>query len=125
MRAIRYLNPDVTIEVLISDLQGSVEALETVLSARPDVMNHNVKWWKNCAIRSARRPSISVPDVLRNASGLRRIAGKTGFMVGLETEEQLDRLMDIRATDCDILTISRYLQPTHEHKAMRYVTPEV
>lgn len=129
VRAIRSLNPDVTIEVLISDLQGSVEALETVLSARPDVMNHNVEMVEE--LYDTIRPQAIYQrslGVLRNSKRIAPdILTKTGFMVGLgETEEQLDRLMDdIRATDCDILTISQYLQPTHEHtKLMRYVTPE-
>lgn len=129
VRAIRAMNPEVTIEVLISDLQGSEEDLKTVLDAKPDVMNHNVEMvqdlYEQIRPQATYRRSL---DVLKNSKIIAPdILTKTGFMVGLgETDEQIDTLMDdIRETGCDILTISQYLQPSPEHtKLMRYVTPE-
>lgn len=129
VRAIRAMNPEVTIEVLISDLQGSEEDLKTVLDAKPDVMNHNVEMvqdlYEQIRPQATYRRSL---DVLKNSKRIAPdILTKTGFMVGLgETDEQIDTLMDdIRETGCDILTISQYLQPSPEHtKLMRYVTPE-
>lgn len=129
VRAIRAMNPEVTIEVLISDLQGSEEDLKTVLDAKPDVMNHNVEMVQD--LYAQIRPQATYRrslDVLKNSKRIAPdILTKTGFMVGLgETDEQIDTLMDdIRETGCDILTISQYLQPSPEHtKLMRYVTPE-
>lgn len=129
VRKVKETCPGTTVEVLISDLKGSEEALRTVLEARPDVMNHNVEMVKEL-YRSV-RPQAIYERSLKVLSDSKKIAPdiltKTGFMLGLgETDAQVDVLMDdIRATGCDILTISQYLQPTRQHWPLdRYVTPE-
>lgn len=129
VRAIKAACPNTTVEVLISDLKGSETALQTVLDARPDVMNHNVEMVKE--LYSSVRPQAIYERSLKVLSDSKRLAphilSKTGFMLGLgETDAQVEVLMDdIRATGCDILTISQYLQPTAAHWPLdRYVTPD-
>jgi len=129
VRSIHSLCPGTTVEVLISDLKGSEEALQTVLAAKPEVMNHNVEMVER--LYSDIRPQAKYASSLKVLSDSKRFAPgiltKTGFMLGLgERDEEVGKLMDdIRATGCDILTISQYLQPTKEHWPLdRYVTPE-
>ena len=129
VRAIRAACPGVTVETLISDMQMNTAALDVVIEARPEVLNHNVETVR--ALPKAVRPQA---DYRRSLSVLRyckekapSLLTKTGFMVGLgESEEQIGQLMDdVLAVGCDILTIGQYLQPTPEHYPLaRYATPE-
>ena len=129
VRAIRAACPGVTVETLISDMQMNTAALDVVIEARPEVLNHNVETVQ--ALQKAVRPQA---DYQRSLSVLRyckekapSLLTKTGFMVGLgESEEQIGQLMDdVLAVGCDILTIGQYLQPTPEHYPLaRYATPE-
>lgn len=129
VRAIRAACPGVTVETLISDMQMNTAALDVVIDARPEVLNHNVETVR--ALQKAVRPQA---DYQRSLSVLRyckekapSLLTKTGFMVGLgESEEQIGQLMDdVLAVGCDILTIGQYLQPTPEHYPLaRYATPE-
>lgn len=129
VRAIRAACPGVTVETLISDMQMNTAALDVVIEAHPEVLNHNVETVR--ALQKAVRPQA---DYERSLAVLRyckekdpTLLTKTGFMVGLgETEEQIGELMDdVLAVGCDILTIGQYLQPTPEHYPLaRYATPE-
>lgn len=129
VRAIRAACPGVTVETLISDMKMDTAALDVVIEARPEVLNHNVETVQ--ALQKAVRPQA---DYQRSLSVLRyckekapSLLTKTGFMVGLgESEEQIGQLMDdVLAVGCDILTIGQYLQPTPEHYPLaRYATPE-
>ncbi len=128
VRAIRSLCPGTTIETLISDMQGDTAALDVVIAAHPEVLNHNVETVKELqkAVRSKAtyERSLSVLRYCKQKDST--ILTKTGFMVGLgETEEQISTLMDdVLATGCDILTIGQYLQPTAKHYPLaRYATP--
>ena len=129
VRAIREKCPTATVETLISDMKMNTDALDTVIAAHPEVLNHNVETVRE--LQSAVRPQARYErslDVLRYCKKKDpTILTKTGFMVGLgETDEQIDRLMDdILETGCDILTIGQYLQPSPNHHPLaRYVTPE-
>ena len=129
VRAIREKCPTATVETLISDMKMNTAALDTVIAAHPEVLNHNVETVRE--LQSAVRPQARYErslDVLRYCKQKDpTILTKTGFMVGLgETDEQIDRLMDdILETGCDILTIGQYLQPSPKHHPLaRYVTPE-
>lgn len=127
--SIRAACPGVTVETLISDMKMNTDALDVVIEARPEVLNHNVETVRE--LQKAVRPQADYQrslDVLRyckeKAPGL---LTKTGFMVGLgETEEQISRLLDdVLAVGCDILTIGQYLQPSPEHYPLaRYASPE-
>jgi lipoyl synthase len=129
IEGVRSLSPKTTIEVLIPDLCGNWQALEIILAARPDVMNHNTETVPRLYRRT--RPQ---GDYQRSLELLRRsralapwVYTKTGIMVGLgETDEEVRQAMrDLRAVDCDILTLGQYLQPTQKHLGVaEFVTPE-
>jgi len=129
VRAIRAACPGTTVETLISDMKMDTGALDAVIAAHPEVLNHNVETVEE--LQKAVRPQADYRrslDVLRYCKGKdSTLLVKTGFMVGLgETEEQIGRLMDdVLAAGCDILTIGQYLQPSKEHYPLaRYATPE-
>lgn len=129
VRAVHETCPGTTVEVLISDLKGSEDALRVVLEAKPEVLNHNVEMVPR--LYHDVRPQARYERSLKVLSDSKKFAPgiltKTGFMLGLgETDDEVYALMDdIRATGCDILTISQYLQPTPQHWPLqRYVTPE-
>ncbi len=127
IRAIRAGNPGVTVEVLISDLAGSAEALDTVLDAKPDVLNHNLETVPS--LYPAVRPEADYDRSLRVLAHARERGAvvKTGIMLGLgETEEELTRVFgDAARAGVDIFVISQYLAPSARHLPVaRYVTPE-
>jgi lipoic acid synthetase len=127
--AVRRALPSATVELLIPDLAGDRAALDAVLAAGPDILNHNLETvpglYGLVRPQAVYRRSL---DVLRyckeKAPG---IFTKTGVMVGLgESEAQLFSLMDdARAAGCDILTIGQYLRPSVAHLPVQeYVPPE-
>lgn len=116
-----------TVEVLIPDFLGNTAALDTVLSASPDVLNHNVETVKELYHKV--RPQAVYErslDVLKYCKRTHpEILTKTGFMVGLgESLEQIKQLIsDIKAAEVDILTIGQYLRPSKQHaELIRYAT---
>jgi lipoic acid synthetase len=129
IRRIRELHPGCSIEVLIPDFRGSVEALKIVIDARPEILNHNVETvarlfksvqpqdryeWALATLINAKRLD---PDVLT----------KSGIMVGLgETIDEVQATMrDLWDLGVEILTIGQYLQPSRKHLPIeRYYTPE-
>jgi len=129
IRRIRELQPGCSVEVLIPDFKGRVEALKIVMDARPEILNHNVETvkrlfktiqpqdnyeWAKATLTNAKKLD---PDVLT----------KSGIMVGLgETMDEVKETMrDLRSWDVDILTIGQYLQPSRKHIAIsRYYTLE-
>jgi lipoyl synthase len=125
----RRLSPNTTIEVLIPDLCANWAALETILAANPEVMNHNTETVPRLYRRT--RPQ---GDYQRSLELLRRsreiapwVYTKSGVMTGLgETDEEIREVMrDLRAVDCDILTLGQYLQPSDKHlKVDRFVHPD-
>ncbi len=127
--AIRAEAPDCQVEVLIPDFKGSLPALQTVVDASPDVLNHNLETVERLQrpVRKAGRYARSL-EVLSNAQRLRPdIPTKTGIMLGLgeRTEEVRQTLVDILAHGCELLTIGQYLRPSPQHLAVeRFVTPE-
>ena len=129
IRRIRELQPGCSVEVLIPDFKGSREALQIVMEARPEILNHNVETvrrlfkrvqpqdhyeWAQATLSNARQLD---PDVLT----------KSGIMVGLgETLDELKETMrDLRSWGVDILTIGQYLQPSTKHLPIeRYYHPD-
>jgi lipoic acid synthetase len=129
IRRIRELLPGCSIEVLIPDFKGSLEALKMVMDARPEILNHNVETvprlfkqiqpqdnyaWAAATLSNAKKLE---PDVLT----------KSGLMVGLgeEIEEVKEVMRDQRSWGVDILTIGQYLQPSKKHYPIsRYYTLE-
>ena len=134
IRQVRALNPDCKIEVLIPDFNGDAGALNTVLDAEPDVLNHNTETIARLYRRV--RPDAGYQqslDLLKRAAERRDreqrgMLTKSGIMVGLgESFEEVVKLMkDLRAVSCDIMTIGQYLQPHARRLPVeRYVTPAV
>lgn len=129
IQAIRAVSPGTTIEVLIPDLCGNWEALQQILAARPDVLNHNTETVPRLYRRV--RPQGSYARSLELLQQTRAIAPavytKTGLMVGLgETDEEVRQVMrELRTVDCDILTLGQYLQPSQKHLGVaEFVRPE-
>jgi lipoic acid synthetase len=129
IRAIREQVPGCKIEVLIPDFQGSHAAMDIVLEAAPDVLNHNMETVPRLyrQVRLGARYDRSL-DILAYAKQVSpETPTKSGIMAGLgETEEELlDVMRDLRAHQVDILTIGQYLRPSPRHlPIVRYYTPE-
>src|SRR5205085_5931087 len=131
IRWIRRLNPGTRVEVLIPDFCGNEAALNTVLEARPDVLNHNTETVPRLykRVRPDARYEQSM-ELLRRAHAHKRewpMLTKSGLMVGLgETvDELLDVFHDLAATGCDILTVGQYLAPTPRYIPIeKYYSPE-
>jgi lipoic acid synthetase len=129
IRAIKARRPECRVEVLIPDFQGQEAPLQTVLDARPDVLNHNTETVPR--LYRIARPGGRYPraiGLLRRARAWAPdIPTKTGLMVGLgeSFEEVVEVLRDLRQVDCQILTIGQYLRPSLAHLPMeRYYTPD-
>ena len=127
--AVRARRPDCSIEVLIPDLMGDQAALETVLAAQPTVLNHNVETVERLypRVRHQARYARSLKLLRRAAQHRPRIPTKTGFMLGLgERRDEVSQLLrDLRAVDCDLLTVGQYLRPSPKHLPVeRYAPPE-
>jgi lipoic acid synthetase len=125
---IRLASPHTTIEVLIPDLCGNWQALDIILQAQPEVLNHNTETVPRLYRRT--RPQGNYQRSLELLQRVRQQAPKlytkSGIMVGLgETFEEVKQVMrDLRQVDCDILTLGQYLQPTQKHLGVdRFVPP--
>jgi lipoic acid synthetase len=127
--AVRNLSPHTTIEVLIPDLCGNWNALQIILQAAPEVLNHNTETVPRLYRRV--RPQGNYDRTLELLKRSRQIAPwtytKSGIMVGLgETDAEIRQVMqDLRAVGCDILTIGQYLQPSQKHlQVNEFIHPE-
>ncbi|WP_414542674.1 lipoyl synthase [Nostoc sp. CCY0012] len=127
--AVRSVSPQTTIEVLIPDLCGNWNALEIILQAAPEVLNHNTETVPRLYRRV--RPQGNYDRTLELLKRARQMAPgvytKSGIMVGLsETDAEIRQVMqDLRSVDCDILTIGQYLQPSQKHLQVNdFITPE-
>ncbi len=129
IQAIRRRLPFATIEVLIPDFQGNWEALQVVMDAKPDVLNHNIEAVKRLSDRvRARAKYDRTLELLRRAKEMQpNIPTKSSLMIGVgETiEEILETMDDLRAVDVNIMTIGQYLQPTKKHYSVeKYYHPD-
>ena len=126
IESIRQRIPGCKVEVLVPDFQGSHPAMEIVMNAHPDVLNHNIETVPRLyrQVRLGARYERSL-DMLAYAKRLRPfIPTKSGLMVGLgeNRDEVLNVMRDLRKHDVDILTIGQYLRPTRKHlPVIRYV----
>ena len=126
---IRARVPACKVEVLIPDFRGDWNALETVIAARPDVLNHNTETVPRLyhQVRKGAVYGRSL-ELLRRAKSLApEMPTKTGLMLGLgeERSEVLEAMQDLAAQGTDILTLGQYMQPTREHlPVVRYVHPD-
>jgi lipoic acid synthetase len=132
IRQVRRLNPGCGVEVLIPDFCGDPQALQTVLDAEPEVLNHNLetvpRLYREMRPQADYRRSLMVLGRARqwaDATGA-RVKVKTGIMVGVgETLDEVTELMrDAARAGTQVLTIGQYLQPSHRHHpVIRYVEP--
>jgi len=129
VESVRATNPGIVIEVLVPDFNASDSSIATVLSANPDVFNHNLETVRRLtpSVRSRATYEQSL-CVLRKVKARRdgAIYTKSGLMLGLgETEsEVISALEDLRDARCDILTLGQYLQPTLKHlPVVEFIAP--
>jgi lipoic acid synthetase len=130
IEAVRAANPGIVIEVLVPDFLDKDFAIECVLRAEPHIYNHNLETVRRLTptvrFRAEYDRSLGVLKKVKQKRG-ETIYTKSGIMLGLgETEEELLQAMhDLRASDCDILTLGQYLQPTLKHlPVVEYVHPD-
>ncbi|MDX1477405.1 MAG: lipoyl synthase [Saprospiraceae bacterium] len=127
VRRVKASSPDTTIETLIPDVKGNWEALEHMISAGQEVVSHNMETVRRLyrLVRPQAKYDRSLEQIKRTKAYGKRT--KSGIMVGLgETRDEVLEIMDdLRAHDCDVLTIGQYLQPTPMHLAVaEYVHPD-
>lgn len=131
--AVREKNPRTKIEVLIPDFRGNWDSLEILLSARPDVLNHNTETVPRLYKRVRNRAKYHWTLELLKRSGEFRdqhfpeMLTKSGIMLGLgeSLEEVKQTIRDIRDQDTDILTVGQYMRPTLRHlPVQRYWSPQ-
>jgi lipoic acid synthetase len=129
IREIRKRMPETFAEVLIPDFKGDFNALQTVVKAHPDVLNHNLETVPR--LYASARPGALYRrslDLLKQAKRIDpAIPTKSGLMLGLgETSGEIEKtLQDLLDSGCSILTLGQYLQPTREHLPVeRYIPPK-
>jgi lipoic acid synthetase len=127
IRQIRLQSPGTSVEVLIPDFCGDWDALQLVLDAKPDILNHNIesipRLYKVVRPQAKYRRSL---ELLQRAKA-QGFVTKTGMMLGLgEEEHEIDAVLDdLVSIGCDILTLGQYLQPTAKHLPVeRWVHPD-
>lgn len=129
IRAIRKRMPFCRVEVLIPDFLGNREALQIVMDANPDILNHNIETVERLSdrVRARAKYERSI-ELLRQAKEMKpKIPTKSSIMLGVgeEYDEILRAMDDLRAVDVNILTLGQYLQPTPNHLPLeRYVHPD-
>jgi lipoic acid synthetase len=130
IRKIRETSPGMMVEVLIPDFQNDLDAIRTVVEARPDVIAHNIETtpFLSELVRDPRASYWQSLSVLRTVKKLdRRMFTKSSIMVGLGEQEEEMRLamMHLREAGVDFLTVGQYLRPSKRHLPVKeYVKPE-
>ena len=127
IKAIKQLNPGITMETLIPDFKANWDLLEMVLAEQPEVVSHNMETVERLyrIVRPQAKYERSLEQIKRTKAYGRRT--KSGIMLGLgETEAEVFKAMDdLVAHGCDVLTLGQYLQPTKMHLEVKeFVTPE-
>ncbi len=127
IRRIHEVAPGVTMEVLIPDMQGKTELLDMIIAEHPDVISHNMETVRRLTPEVRRTAtydqSLKVLLYLRSKG----VITKSGIMLGLgETRDEILQTMDdLRAVDCQVMTIGQYLQPTKLHYPVQaYIHPD-
>lgn len=127
VEAIRRLNHEATIELLIPDLDARPDLLDTVLAAGPDIVGHNIETVERLTPRVRSRATYATSLAALRHLAARGAVTKSGLMVGLgeEDDEVLATLRDLRAAGVRIVTLGQYLRPSLEHYPVaEYITPE-
>lgn len=126
---IRKSTPEVTIELLIPDMQGNKELIDIILNSEPNILNHNVETvpelYNKVRPMAVFERSIELLGYVKKTKP--NIKTKSGMMLGLgETKEQVINVFKrLREVNCDILTLGQYLQPSKAHiPVVEYISPE-
>ena len=129
IRQIKKLSPSCKVEVLTPDFEGNWDSLKTVLDSEPDTFNHNIETVRRIfpKVRAKGNYELSI-ELLHKAKEIQaNLITKSGIMVGLgETKDEIVRTMkDLRAVDCNLLTIGQYLRPSTKHTPiLKWYTPK-
>lgn len=127
IRLVREQNPDTKIEVLIPDFCSNWDALQTVIDAKPDVLNHNTETVPRLYLQVRPQGKFTRSMELLARAKAQGMVTKSGIMVGLgETNDEIIEVMkEWRKVNVDLLTLGQYMQPTLNHLPVaRWVTPE-
>jgi lipoic acid synthetase len=129
IQAIKERLPLCDVEVLIPDFMGNENSLQRVLDAKPHVLNHNIETVERLSdkVRSKAKYQRSIELLKRSKVYAPKIPTKSSMMLGVgeQWEEIIQTMDDLRAVDCNILTMGQYLQPTRKHlRVEKYYTPE-
>jgi len=125
IKAVKELNPNTSIEVLIPDFKGKEHLIQQVIDAKPHVISHNMETIRRLTNQVRRNSnydrSLSVLQYISSAG----IRSKSGLMLGLgeSREEILETMDDLRNVGCEVMTIGQYLQPTKEHMEVAEFIP--
>lgn len=126
---IRKQSPGTTIEVLIPDFKGNIDALLAVIQSKPEILAHNIetvpRLYKEVREMANYEQSLKLLENVKKYSN--EILTKSGLMAGLGEDENevLNTMKDLRKADCDIITIGQYLSPTQNHRqVVEYVHPD-
>lgn len=128
IKAIKATCPDVTMEVLIPDFQGREDLVQKIIDAQPEVISHNLETVKRLTPTTRSKADYATSLKVLDQIAKSNCVAKSGIMVGLgETEEEVLELMDdLRAIDCEMITIGQYLQPTPQHlDVVEYIHPKL
>lgn len=129
VKAVRKRLPLCSVEVLIPDFMGNWDALKVVMDAKPDILNHNIETVERMSnrVRAKAKYDRSL-ELLKRAKEMQpNIPTKSSIMLGVgeEWDEILQAMDDLRAVNCDIMTIGQYLQPSPKHlNVVKYYHPD-
>ncbi len=128
VKAIRRMNPNITLETLIPDFQGVTRNIDRLLAVHPEIISHNMETVKRLSrevrIQAKYERSLEVLKYLKEQGASRT---KSGIMLGLgETKDEILQTMeDLRNVKLDIITIGQYLQPSKKHLSVKeFITPD-
>ena len=129
VRALKDANPEIILEILIPDFQGSGEALKIAMGSGPDILNHNLETVPRLypEVRPQAIYARSIELLKRAKEMAPAKLTKSGLMLGMGEEkgEVLGVMADLRQVSCDLFTLGQYLRPSGKHHpVVRYVTPE-
>ncbi|MBX9669534.1 MAG: lipoyl synthase [Candidatus Obscuribacterales bacterium] len=127
IRLVRQSNPNTKIEVLIPDFCGNWDALDTVIDAKPDVLNHNTETVPRLYLQVRPQGKFQRSMELLDRAKKRGMVTKSGIMVGLgeRQDEVIEVLKEWRKVNVDLVTLGQYMQPTLNHLPVdRWVTPD-
>ena len=127
IRAIKEVNPEITLEVLIPDFDGKTEFLDTIIDEKPNIISHNLETVRRLTPQIRTKAKYQTSLSVLNYVSSQNVIAKTGIMVGLgETKEEIIELMqDTLNSNCRIITIGQYMQPSRKNiPVSEYISPE-